>query len=124
MLQTVLLELCNGFVARVAFFAHHELEKVAVPLPVGHWILIKKGSRADRAGVNLASISLLSLPKAILSSECGNATWSTEAGTCHDCESLAAQHVLSCLLRRQFEHSVGVTRSRLHALIHSILQLE
>ena len=95
-LCTVFLELCDRFVPCIYLLTWGKLYEIVVPFPIGHWVLVEKGSSQDFFWVIFVQIPLGLFPKAILAPESWDSACSTYTCTCQYGDLLALFQEFSC----------------------------
>ena len=109
LLHTILLKLGNCFVTCVHLFVSCKLDKIPVPLPVGHWVLIEKRASQNLGRVIFVKVPLALLPEAILTTEGRDATCCADACSRHHSDLLAPYQVFGSLLSCQLLGLILVT---------------
>ena len=104
----MLLELGDSNVTLVDLLVLCQLDKVIVPLPDGHRILLKEAIREHFHGVSLACVLLRILPESIVPSEGWDPTGCADTGPSQHHDLFASKHTLGSLLGRTYLRSALV----------------
>ena len=101
----MLLELGDSNVTLVDLLVFRQFDKVIVPLPYGHRILLKEAISQHFHGVRLTCILLRILPESIVPPERWDPAGCADAGSSQHHYLFASKHTLGSLLGRTYLRS-------------------